>query len=168
MAGYCETGSSRIEIAPAIITMMAMTHAKMGRSMKNLATEAPGAGALARRLAGVRGGHRVHQHARADLLEPLDDDLVARLEAGGHEPGVAHGAVGDELPALDLLLRVHDERGGQPLLVARDALLRHEQRLGVHALVEPGADEHAGQELAARVRHDGAEADRPGAGIDRH
>ncbi len=35
MAGYCRTGSLTTETAPAIMMMMAMTHAKMGRSMKN-------------------------------------------------------------------------------------------------------------------------------------
>jgi hypothetical protein len=34
MAGYCRTGRLTTATAPAIMTMMAMTHAKMGRSMK--------------------------------------------------------------------------------------------------------------------------------------
>src|SRR5512138_3957927 len=77
MAGYCDTGKDRIEIAPAIITMMAMTHAKMGRSMKNLATRAPGiegARPSARRLPRVRRGHGLHLDAGADLLQALHDD----------------------------------------------------------------------------------------------
>ncbi len=36
IGGYCEIGNCRIEIAPASMTMMAMTQAKIGRSMKNL------------------------------------------------------------------------------------------------------------------------------------
>ncbi len=43
MAGYWDTGSSKMASAPASMMMIAMTHAKMGRSMKNLATSAPGA-----------------------------------------------------------------------------------------------------------------------------
>ena len=35
MAGYCDTGRPRIESAPASITRMPTTHAKIGRSMKN-------------------------------------------------------------------------------------------------------------------------------------
>jgi len=35
IAGYCATGSVTIEIAPAIMITIAITHAKMGRSMKN-------------------------------------------------------------------------------------------------------------------------------------
>jgi hypothetical protein len=34
MAGYCRTGRVTTETTPAIMTMMAMTHAKMGLSMK--------------------------------------------------------------------------------------------------------------------------------------
>ena len=34
MAGYWRTGRPNTESPPAIIVMMAMTHAKMGRSMK--------------------------------------------------------------------------------------------------------------------------------------
>ncbi len=36
MLGYCAMGRLVIESAPASIMMMAMTHAKTGRSMKNL------------------------------------------------------------------------------------------------------------------------------------
>ncbi len=34
MLGYCAIGSVAMDSAPASITMMARTHAKMGRSMK--------------------------------------------------------------------------------------------------------------------------------------
>src|SRR5512140_2388372 len=100
MAGYCDTGRPRIESAPASITRMPTTHAKIGRSMKNCATGAPlrpfgfpalGAdrSALPRRLLRSGGrGHRLHLDAGPDLLQPLDDDLLAALEARGDEPGV--------------------------------------------------------------------------------
>ena len=35
--GYCDTGSERMPITPASMTNIAITHAKMGRSIKNLA-----------------------------------------------------------------------------------------------------------------------------------
>jgi hypothetical protein len=35
ISGYCSSGSSLIDKAPASMMMMAMTHAKMGRLMKN-------------------------------------------------------------------------------------------------------------------------------------
>src|SRR6267378_809426 len=37
IAGYCATGSDRMASTPASIRTMAMTNAKIGRSMKNLA-----------------------------------------------------------------------------------------------------------------------------------
>src|SRR6266568_1133339 len=170
MAGYCDTGRERIDSAPASITMMPTTQAKMGRSMKNWATGAPRAlrDRLPGRLLGAAGRHRDHFRARPDLLHALDDHLIAGLETARDEPGVPHRTIGDELAALHLLLAVHDERRGQPLLVAGHTRLRDEQRLRVHALGETGADEHAGQELALRVREECAERDRARAGIDGH
>ncbi|WP_448169047.1 hypothetical protein, partial [Burkholderia ambifaria] len=35
--GYCETGSEKIEAIPASINTIAITHAKIGRSIKNFA-----------------------------------------------------------------------------------------------------------------------------------
>src|SRR5688500_6358690 len=46
--GYCETGNFKIDSTPASITTIAITHAKIGRSMKNFAIvhcPARGAGA---------------------------------------------------------------------------------------------------------------------------
>src|SRR5512147_2747139 len=73
MAGYWETGRRTIESAPASITRMPITQAKIGRSMKKRATALPRAG----------GGDGVHERARADLLEPFHDDLVAGPEPVG-------------------------------------------------------------------------------------
>jgi len=43
MVGYCSTGSVNIDAPPASIRMMAITQAKIGRSMKNFAmSQAPG------------------------------------------------------------------------------------------------------------------------------
>ena len=50
MAGYCETGRVVMAMAPAIMMTMAMTQAKMGRSMKKRAT-----GYLALGVAGAPG-----------------------------------------------------------------------------------------------------------------
>src|SRR5512133_464297 len=125
MAGYWETGSPRMESAPASITRMPTTHAKIGRSMKNCGTGGgswltagggfgcgrAGAPGSARRLLRARRGHGVHDGPGPHLLQALDDHLIAGLDAARHEPRVAHGAVGDELAALDLPLGVHDERG---------------------------------------------------------
>src|SRR5690606_33833005 len=44
IAGYCDTGSVVTESAPASMMMIAITHAKIGRSMKNRAIyRSPGA-----------------------------------------------------------------------------------------------------------------------------
>ena len=100
MAGYCETGRRRIDSAPASMMTMAMTQAKIGRSMKKRAMTDPGyfAGAAGLAAAGVawsgaaadlaarcgrrcgrcRSGRlRLHRHAGADLLQAFDDDAVA-------------------------------------------------------------------------------------------
>src|SRR5689334_19144878 len=55
MAGYCDTGSFRIERTPAIMMMIASTHAKIGRSMKNLAMawSSPAQGAFGLAAAGA-------------------------------------------------------------------------------------------------------------------
>src|ERR1700681_2631931 len=42
--GYCATGKETTARAPTIIRTMAITQAKIGRSMKNLDTRAPGYG----------------------------------------------------------------------------------------------------------------------------
>src|SRR6202040_3463504 len=42
MLGYCATGKVTTAMAPAIIRTMAITQAKIGRSMKNFDTTAPG------------------------------------------------------------------------------------------------------------------------------
>jgi len=37
ITGYCDTGRRSMDSVPASMMMMAITHAKMGRSIKNLA-----------------------------------------------------------------------------------------------------------------------------------
>src|SRR5690554_4699579 len=66
MAGYCDTGSFRMDSAPASMMTMAMTHAKMGRSMKNLAMVCSSA-----RLAGADDAHL---GPRPDALQAIDHD----------------------------------------------------------------------------------------------
>src|SRR5512137_1981708 len=110
MAGYWDTGSRKMERAPASITRMPMTQAKIGRSMKNRAT-----GSLPR----GGGRHGVHDRSGPDLLQPLDDDQLPGPDAVGDEPGVPDGPLGDELAALHLLLGVHDHGHWQALLVSR-------------------------------------------------
>ena len=114
--------------------------------------------------AGGRDG--VDEGAGPDLLQPLDDDLLAGPDAVGDQPGVADGPVGDDLPAFHLLLGIHDKCNRQALLVAGHAHLGDQERVRVHSLVEPGAHEHAGEQLALRVREERAQHDRAGARVD--
>src|SRR6266571_4586806 len=92
--GNCAIGRLVIESVPASMMKMAMTHAKTGRSMKNLDIKdflSSGVGlAGARRCSRRLWGRRDFDlHARAELLEVIDDDLVARLQAGCDQPLIA-------------------------------------------------------------------------------
>src|SRR4051794_15956100 len=106
MSGYCSIGSDRMPPIPASMVTIAITHAKIGRSMQGreiirrsaprgpaaaAAAAAAGAGALPRRRA---CRHRLDLLAGLDPDQPLDDHLVARVEAGGDDPLVADRAVG--------------------------------------------------------------------------
>src|SRR5215831_7213160 len=83
ISGYCETGRLNDEMMPASVTRIAMTLAKIGRSMKNF-EKLPmeprlalgGLGRLRRRGGcGGRGGARLvrrHLRARAYLDEVVD------------------------------------------------------------------------------------------------
>ena len=85
--------------------MIAITHAKMGRSMKKRAMARNayllprGGGPLSGRAAGRatvsppvrRPRSAVHGHAGLDLLQAFDDHPVAGLQALLHQPLVADG-----------------------------------------------------------------------------
>src|SRR6187402_1581596 len=102
--GYCEIGSCVIATLPSTMMNSAITHAKMGRSMKNLAMEegslvlscgrsGSAAGGRGRRGGRCRGRrrtrlprHRLHRARAAQLLEAVDHHLLAGLQAVGDEP----------------------------------------------------------------------------------
>src|SRR5437588_11584922 len=92
MGGYCSIGSEKIESPPASMIRRAMTIAKIGRSMKNLA--------IGRALVRLgqrfrRGGvHRSHQRPRLHLLHARDDDALAVLQAAVDHPVRAQSARG--------------------------------------------------------------------------
>src|SRR5688572_7940085 len=97
--GYCATGSCVTATPPKTRMKSAMTHAKMGRSMKNWAMAALAAGGrLGSGCSGRRGGgrrtggrwfsctdrlpgHRLHRHVWPQLLETVDHDLLTGIEA---------------------------------------------------------------------------------------
>src|SRR5690606_26515050 len=86
IAGYWATGSFTIASAPASMTMIARTHAKIGRSMKNFDTPglsygrgAAGAGVLA----GPAGAGA--EPVAAGVAAPVDPGAGAELSAAGRE-----------------------------------------------------------------------------------
>src|SRR5882762_7120384 len=85
IGGYCSIGSVKTDKAPATMIRMAMTIAKIGRSMKNLAM-----------LLGLSGGYRrldrAHDHSRLHLLHPGHDHPLAFVQSALYHPSVAQGA----------------------------------------------------------------------------
>src|SRR5689334_11404153 len=102
ISGYCETGSEKEAITPASVTRIAITLAKIGRSMKNFEKLPMGRlplGGLGR--LGLCGGGRggagpvgLDGRAGPHLHEVVDDHLVAVGKPGG-DHGVGADPVGD-------------------------------------------------------------------------
>ncbi|MEJ7735316.1 MAG: hypothetical protein WKG00_39795 [Polyangiaceae bacterium] len=105
----------------------------------------------ARRRWRLLGRHHLHLGARANLLQPLDDDAVSGGEAAQHQPAVVHLALGVDLAALDLVVLADDERGGLAVGVAGDAALGDDDGLRARALLQPRAHEQPRQEIALGV-----------------
>ena len=116
MFGYIETGNCVIARPPASMMMIAMTHAKMGRSMKKRAMRAPaydcGCGATAV-AAGTAPASVACTGAPGRIFcRPFDDYPVARCEAILDQPLVADGATDLDRAQLDLAVAAHDHRHG--------------------------------------------------------
>src|SRR5215475_1294256 len=73
ISGYWEIGRLNDAITPASVIRIAITVAKIGRSMKN------------REKAPMRLGLRLDQRSHPDLHEVVGDHLVAVLEARGDD-----------------------------------------------------------------------------------
>src|SRR6266404_197121 len=114
---------------------MASTQAKIGRSMKKL-TMAPGLllSRRRRRLGDLMGAlrHRrrwpvllrLHLAARLRQLHAVDDEAVAGLESGSHDPLIANGQISLQGPKLNHIVFAHDQSGWVAFLIVADALLR--------------------------------------------
>src|SRR5260221_11555098 len=152
IGGYCSIGRPKIANANATMIRMAMTIAKIGRSMKNLAMLLRPSG-LDRRLDGV------HETSRLRFLHPGHDHPFASVQSILHHPLVAQGPGRLDDAQGDLVIRTHHERSGLPLRVVRDADLRHEHRGVVDALVDARAHEHAGQKHVIGIWKHGAHGD---------
>src|SRR5690242_18845968 len=80
MEGNCATGRPVSATAPMITVRIAMTIATMGRLIKNLDIGSP-------RLERLR----IYDHAGPNLLQPFDDDALARLYAIANDPLMSDG-----------------------------------------------------------------------------
>ena len=125
---------------------IAITQAKIGRSMKKLTTPVPiprspeparGRPSRARAVAAAPSGSSRPRHLAFghDLgagfreLQPLDDDPLAGLRDPPSPATVADRAVGLDHAQLDLVVALHDQRGRLALLVVGDATLRDQQSI---------------------------------------
>ena len=94
MSGYIEIGSCVIARPPASMMMIAMTQAKIGRSMKKRAMRVAGLLRAAPAAGCASGGAApasaaVDGRSRLDLLQAFHDDLVAGRETVLDQPFVA-------------------------------------------------------------------------------
>src|SRR5450830_1806605 len=92
IVGYCAIGKVLIATMPANITMMAITHAKIGRSMKKRAMKflrqklrqffRGGGSARISRLWRTSGdiGHRLYLGAGANFLNTFHHDPISSLQ----------------------------------------------------------------------------------------
>src|SRR5450830_231539 len=118
MAGYCAIGSVKTEIAPASITMMARTHAKMGRSIKKRAMVIFRLSVSSCRFRdhhgsrlGGRGGrlhirrpwHGLDDNAWCCTLLSVYDQPITCLQTPAHQPLIADGTIRHQRPLLDLV-----------------------------------------------------------------
>ena len=166
--------------APAIMTMIAMTHAKMGRSMKNrdsmrcllvsawrLRCGAPACMRAALQL--LRRGHGLHRATPGlTFCRPSSDHAIAGGEARGDQPLAVDGAIRRDHALGHLVVLVDDHHGGFALRVARDAALRHQQRRRARARVSWARTNMPGSSSRLRIREHRAQHHRAGARIHRH
>src|SRR5262249_29568676 len=129
MSGYCATGRVKMAPRPPSVTAIASTQAKIGRAMKNRLS----IGSL--RWFVERNLDRLHRLARPHAVSALDDQLVAWLKAGVHQPFVPDGAFSRHFALLDFVVGVENERRRVPRIVARDALLRRKNAVRLDPLL---------------------------------
>src|SRR5574337_1052565 len=125
---------------PTSMMTMAMTQAKTGRSRKNFESIS---GLRSIRFcsrldclhgfrsslpAGFKWDH-LYGGAGAHFLNSLDDQAISRFQPLTDQPCVADGPIDRDLPLLDLIRAIHDQRDGIPLRVAGDRLLRNQDGL---------------------------------------
>src|SRR5258708_19374084 len=127
MGGYWSMGNCVMEIAPASMMMSAMTIAKIGRLMKNLAMLVRrdrrqwgrGGGRGGRRRRGAGGFDGFDCGPGLDLLHARHDDLLAVVQPAFDDPVGAGRAGALDPPPPHLLVCADDERRGLAARVTR-------------------------------------------------
>src|SRR3546814_7309125 len=127
---------------------MAMTQAKMGLAMKYRAMGLPPAW-----LGGKRKGDRLHDIARRNAHQPIDDKLVAGPQSSGNQPAVTDGPYRVDGALLDLVAGPHHQCRRVATLVAADPLLRHSHGMLLESPYPPSLTIPAGPQRDIRVGH---------------
>src|SRR5512134_1424660 len=122
-SGYWAIGRPDIATSPRITVTMEITIATIGRLTKKRAMLLR----LGRRLRGTlaggggRRGLRAHHHAVPHLLQALDHDLLARLEAVLDQPEAVHPRPDLHVAELDLVARAHHREAVEVLQLGHGA-----------------------------------------------
>src|SRR5271169_2370055 len=170
MGGYWETGSALIARRPASMTIMAFTHAQIGRFIKNLDMSSPlllcfrgihwacrGAVSLTRECNGLYG------HSRTHLLNSFEDDPVACLKSVADQPAVADCT--DDLydARLCLFSACYYRNRCVSGRVAAHPPLRDQDSLLTYPFFQDSPDKHTRQQRLFRVREDRPQSNGAGA-----
>ena len=169
MGGYCAMGSVRMASTPASIRIRAITQAKTGRSIKNLAI-----GLFSSRLEiglGRRAGADFDDAdgaARRDFLEPFHDDFVAGFDALGDQPWSPMARSVLSVRSSTLSSAPTTRTVGSPREIAHDGLLRNQEGLFIDAFDQARRTNMPGSNSRRALGNKAAQRDRAGRLIDRH
>src|SRR2546430_7898029 len=181
-------GRLNIETLPKITITIAITIAKIGRSIKNLAISVPhflasgffSVGPTVRPTCGTpasraflmaigRSPHAVrygiYDVPRHRLLDSFNNDAVSGFESLGHNPAFTHAFCSGDRPRLHLVFRPNDQNGLKSLQFLYGAL-RHKN--DVLTIFDPHAKpaKLARKKSVIRVLEDRLDLNRSGLRID--
>src|SRR6266853_1873907 len=164
ISGYCATGNTWKATSPASVMMIAMTDAKIGRSMKNRDMAALLCG-RSRRGLGFRRSLRTHHGARPNLEQVVEYDPVAGVESGEDHPIAADPVAHLDRTGRGLVFLV--EREHQKRFLGLDHRgLGHEEHVVAIARRHLDAHELARKQAHARIAKFRAQLLRGEPGVD--
>src|SRR6266545_870828 len=173
-SGYSLIGSRHMAIKPMVKITIESTPAKIGRRMKKwekfISFDFSGVVWLSTPgdLRPVANRHRLlgrHRHAGTNALQTVDNDHVARLQAGAHDAFAANEGAELHRAILDCVRRGQREHELLRLVRADGALL-HQQRGMALAQGHADARKQAGHNATVRVWKHGAQKYAAGIGIE--